>query len=81
MLAHAFPVVAALAEHTQRPAAPGYVLLTCNEVQHLFAALVIPASSFDGAVLAGWERLISKTPCRTSPSAQETTTGKQVKRS
>jgi len=28
--------------------------LTCNEIQHLFAALVFPASSFDGAVLAGW---------------------------
>ena len=54
MLAHAFLAVAALAEHTQPPAAPGYVLLTCNEVQHLVAALVLPASSFDGAVLAGW---------------------------
>ena len=41
MLAHAFLVVAALAERTQRPAVPGLVPLTCNEVQHLFAALVI----------------------------------------
>lgn len=41
MLAHAFLVVAALAERTQRPAGPGLVPLTCKEVQHLFAALVI----------------------------------------
>jgi SRSO17 transposase len=40
MLAHAFLVVAAVTEHAQRPAPPGAVELTCNEIQHLFAALV-----------------------------------------
>ena len=40
MLAHAFLVVAALAEHTRQPSPPGLSPLTCNEVQHLFAALV-----------------------------------------
>jgi hypothetical protein len=40
MLAHAFLVVAAVTEHAQHPAPPGAIQLTCNEIQHLFAALV-----------------------------------------
>lgn len=40
MLAHAFLVVAALAERTRHPAPPELIPLTCNEVQHLFAALL-----------------------------------------
>jgi SRSO17 transposase len=40
MLAHAFLVVAALTEHAQHPPPPGLIGLTCNEVQHLYAALV-----------------------------------------
>jgi hypothetical protein len=40
MLAHAFLVVAALIEHTQRPPPSALIPLTCNEVQHLFAALL-----------------------------------------
>jgi SRSO17 transposase len=41
MLAHAFLVVAALTEHTRHPPPTGLISLTCNEIQHLFAALVI----------------------------------------
>jgi len=40
MLAHAFLVVAALTEHTRHPPPPGLIGLTCNEIQHLFAALL-----------------------------------------
>jgi hypothetical protein len=40
MLAHAFLVVAALTEHARHPPPPGLVGLTCNEVLHLYAALV-----------------------------------------
>jgi SRSO17 transposase len=40
MLAHAFLVVAAVTERSCRPPPPGLVPLTCNEIQHLFAALV-----------------------------------------
>jgi SRSO17 transposase len=40
MLAYAFLVVAAVTEHARQPAPPGVIELTCNEVQHLFAALV-----------------------------------------
>jgi hypothetical protein len=40
MLARAFLVVAALAERTRQPAPPGLAPLTCNEIQHLFAALL-----------------------------------------
>jgi hypothetical protein len=40
MLAHAFLVVAAVTEQAHDPAPPGLARLTCNEVQHLFAALV-----------------------------------------
>ncbi len=41
MLAHAFLVVAALAERTRHPAPLGLIPLTCNEIQHLFAALLV----------------------------------------
>jgi SRSO17 transposase len=40
MLAHAFLVVAAVTEGIRHPTPSGLVPLTCNEVQHLFAALV-----------------------------------------
>jgi len=40
MLAHAFLVVAAVTEHTRQPPPSGLIPLTCNEIQHLFAALV-----------------------------------------
>jgi SRSO17 transposase len=40
MLAHAFLVVAALTERTRRPPPSGLIPLTCNEVQHLLAALL-----------------------------------------
>jgi SRSO17 transposase len=39
MLAHAFLVVAALAEQARRPAPAGLIPMTCNEIQRLFAAL------------------------------------------
>jgi SRSO17 transposase len=40
MLAHAFLVVAAVTERSCRPPPAGLIPLTCNEIQHLFAALV-----------------------------------------
>jgi hypothetical protein len=40
MLAYAFLVVAAVTAHARHPAPPGAIELTCNEIQHLFAALV-----------------------------------------
>jgi hypothetical protein len=40
MLAHAFLVVAAVTERTHHPAPLGLIPLTCNELQHLFAALI-----------------------------------------
>jgi SRSO17 transposase len=40
MLAHAFLVVAALTERSCHPPPSGLIGLTCNEIQHLFAALV-----------------------------------------
>jgi hypothetical protein len=40
MLAHAFLVVAAVTDQARDPAPSGRTRLTCNEVQHLFAALV-----------------------------------------
>jgi SRSO17 transposase len=44
MLAYAFLVVAAVTERARHPAPPWAIELTCNEVQHLFAALVaVPA--------------------------------------
>jgi SRSO17 transposase len=40
MVAHAFLVVTALTERTRQPSPCGLLALTCNELQHLFAALV-----------------------------------------
>jgi hypothetical protein len=39
MLAYAFLVVAAVTEHARHPPPLGLLPLTCNEIQHLFAAL------------------------------------------
>jgi nitroreductase len=48
MLAHIFLVVAALAERTCHPAPPELIPVTCNEVGHLFAALLAqPAGDRD----------------------------------
>ncbi len=48
MLAHAFLVIAALAERTRHPAPPELIPVTCNEVSHLFAALLArPAGDRD----------------------------------
>ena len=41
MVAHAFLVVTALTDQARDPAPRGLVKLTCNEVQHLFAALLV----------------------------------------
>jgi len=41
MLAHAFLAVTAASERTQHPPPAGLIGLTCNEIQHLFAALVL----------------------------------------
>jgi SRSO17 transposase len=41
MLAHAFLVVAAMTERARHPPPSGLIPMTCNEIQHLFAALVI----------------------------------------
>jgi hypothetical protein len=38
MLAYAFLVVAAVTEHARHPPPLGLIPLTCNEIQHLFAA-------------------------------------------
>ena len=40
MLAHAFLVVAALTQHTRHPPSLELISLTCNELQHLVAALL-----------------------------------------
>jgi SRSO17 transposase len=48
MLVHAFLVVAAVTEHARYPPPPGLIGLTCNEIQHLYAALVArPAGDRD----------------------------------
>jgi hypothetical protein len=41
MLAYAFLAVVARTERLRHPPLPGVIALTCNEVQHLFAALVL----------------------------------------
>ena len=48
MLAHAFLMVAALIERTHHPAPSELIPLSCNEVQHLFAALLAPPAGDRG---------------------------------
>jgi hypothetical protein len=51
MFAHAFLIVAALTERTRHPSPSGLIGLTCNELQHLFAALVArPTGDLDHRV-------------------------------
>jgi hypothetical protein len=40
MLAHAFLVVAAMTDHTRQPPPSELIPMSCNELQHLFAALL-----------------------------------------
>jgi hypothetical protein len=58
MLAHAFLVVAALAERTCHPAPPGLIPVTCNEIQHLFVALLARPATDRGHRLrwSAWRR-------------------------
>jgi hypothetical protein len=58
MLAHAFLVIAALAERTRHPASPGLIPVTCYEVGHLFAALLAqPAGDRDHRLRwSAWRR-------------------------
>jgi hypothetical protein len=53
MLAYAFLVVAAVTERAQHPAPPGMIELTCNEIRHLFAALVAAPVADTGHACAG----------------------------
>jgi hypothetical protein len=41
MLAHAFLAVVTATERAQRPAPAGWIRLTCNEIRHLFTAVLI----------------------------------------
>jgi hypothetical protein len=65
MLAHAFLIVAALTERTRHPSPSGLIGLTCNELQHLFAALVArPTGELDHRVpdASTWARGRPSTP-------------------
>jgi SRSO17 transposase len=53
MLAYAFLVVAAATQRTRHPPPLGLIPLTCNEIQHLFAALV-PARVTDTSHRLRW---------------------------
>ena len=58
MLASAFLVVAAVTEHARHPPPLGLIPLTCNEIQHLFAAIVAAAVADAGHRLrwSWWRR-------------------------
>jgi hypothetical protein len=45
LLAHAFLVVVARTERTQHPPPPGVIALSCNEIAHLFAVVVLRAAA------------------------------------
>jgi SRSO17 transposase len=57
MLAYAFLVVAAVTEHARHPPPLGLIPLTCNEIQHLFAALVaVPVADRGHRLRWSWWR-------------------------
>jgi hypothetical protein len=58
MVAHALLAVIAAREHTERPGPDGLIALTCNEIRHLFAKLVIEPSRTRACALAWslWRR-------------------------
>jgi SRSO17 transposase len=58
LLAHAFLVVAASTERTQRPPPSGLIALTCNEIQHLLAVLVLNPTRDDAHRMrwSAWRR-------------------------
>jgi SRSO17 transposase len=58
MLAYAFLVVAAITQHARHPPPWGLIPLTCNEIQHLFAALVATPVAATGRRLhwSWWRR-------------------------
>jgi len=57
MLASAFLVVAAVTEHARQPAPPGAIELTCNEIAHLFAVVVLrPAADHRHWLRWSWWR-------------------------
>jgi SRSO17 transposase len=65
MLAYALLVVAAVTEHARHPAPPGVIQLTCNEIQHLFAALVCqPAGDRGHRLRWSWWRRRHQTRAR-----------------
>jgi hypothetical protein len=53
MVAHAFLVVAAVTEHARHPPPSGLIPMTCNEIQHLFAALLVQPAC-DGGHRRRW---------------------------
>jgi hypothetical protein len=72
MVAHAFLVVAALAERSRSPASPELIELSCNEVSHLFAALVAPPAD-DHAHRLAWSlwRRRHQARARTCPDRRQ----------
>jgi hypothetical protein len=58
MFAHACLVVAALTEQTRHPPPSGLISLTCNEIQHLFAVLLVQPTGDGGHRLrwSAWRR-------------------------
>ena len=72
MLAHAFLVVTAVTEHAHHPPPSGLIGLTCNEIQHLFAALVaVPLADPDTAALVA----VATTTASPRPELPLPTTG------
>jgi SRSO17 transposase len=56
MLAYAFLAVAAVTDHARHPSPLGLIPLTCNELQHLFAAFAAPAADAGHWLRWSWWR-------------------------
>ena len=67
MLAHAFLAVVRAEEHPHRPDPDELIPLTCNEIQHLFIALVVEPLSI-GAHYVSWSEWRRRHQARSSTS-------------
>jgi SRSO17 transposase len=74
MLAYAFLAVAAATERDRHPPPPGVIALSCSEIQHLFAALVIrPVSDWRHRLRWSWWRRRHQARARACHYRRQTT--------
>jgi hypothetical protein len=74
MLAYAFLAVASATERDRHPPPPGVIALSCSEIQHLFAALVVrPVGDWRHRLRWSWWRRRHQARARACHYRRQTT--------